>query len=57
MAVMPFFGQKLLTTQRGVGRCAYKSNVMKWANTLQESSKKKFTEAEHSLSQQHQLAH
>ena len=41
-------------TQRGVGRYAPKSPVMKWANALKESSKK-FTEAEHSLSQQCQL--
>ena len=28
------FGQKLLNTQHGVGRCACKSPIMKWANTL-----------------------
>ena len=50
------FGQKLLNTQRGVGRCAHKSPIMKWANVLEESSKK-FTEAELSLSQQRQLVH
>ena len=34
------FGQKLLTTQRGVGRCAYKSSIMKWTKALKETSKK-----------------
>ena len=34
------FAQKLLNTQRGVGRCAHKSPIMKWANALKESSKK-----------------
>ena len=34
-----FFGQKLMNTQRGVGRCAYKSPTMKWANSVKESSK------------------
>ena len=49
------FGQKLLNTQRGVGRWARKSSIMKsWANSLKESSKKA-AEAERSLSQQHQL--
>ena len=28
------FGQKLLKTQRSVGRCTHKSPVMKWANAL-----------------------
>ena len=28
------FGQKLLNTQRCVGRCACKSPIMKWANSL-----------------------
>ena len=56
MGVMPFFGQKLLNTQYGVGRRAHKSPIMTWANTLNESSKK-FTKAEHSLSQQRQLVH
>ena len=50
------FGQKLLNTQCGVGRCAHKSPIMKWAVTLKESSKQ-FTEAECSLSQQCQLVH
>ena len=50
------FGQKLLTAQCRVDRCAHKSPIMKWANALTESSKK-FTEAKHSLSQQHQLGH
>ena len=27
-------GQKLLNTQRSVGRCVHKSCIMKWANTL-----------------------
>ena len=53
---MPFFGKKLLNAHRGVGRCALKSPVMKWAKALKESSKK-LTEAEHSLSQQCQLVH
>ena len=34
------FGQKLLNTQHGVGRCACKSPILKWANALKESSKK-----------------
>ena len=34
------FGQKLLNTQHSVGKCARKSPIMKWANTLKESSKK-----------------
>ena len=45
------FGQKLLNTQHGVGRCARKSPIMKWANMSKESSEK-LTEAECSLSQQ-----
>ena len=32
--------QKLLGTQHGVGRCACKLPIMKWANALKESSKK-----------------
>ena len=44
------FGQKLLNTQHGVGRCAVKSPAMKWADPLKESSEK-FMEAKHSLSQ------
>ena len=39
-------GQKLLNTQCSVGRCTRKSPIMKWANTLKESSKGKFIEAE-----------
>ena len=35
------FGQKMLNIQHGVGRCACKSPIMKWANALKESSKKK----------------
>ena len=36
------FGQKLLNTQQGVGRCACKSPIMKWANasSLQKNSLK-----------------
>ena len=34
------FGKKLLNTQCSVGRCTGKSPIMKWANTLKESSKK-----------------
>ena len=34
------FGQKLLNTQPGVGRCACESSIVKWANALKESSKK-----------------
>ena len=33
-------GQKLLNTQLSVGRCAHKSPIMKWGNTLKESLKK-----------------
>ena len=33
-------GQKLLMTQRGVGRCAGETPVMKWASVLKDSSKK-----------------
>ena len=50
------FGQKLLNTQCSVGSFAGKLPVMKLANT-EKSLQKKFTEAEHSLSQQHQLVH
>ena len=39
------FVQKLLNTQGGVGRGACKLLIVKWANTLKESSKK-FTEAQ-----------
>ena len=38
------FWSKLLNSQHSVGRCRYKSPIMKWANVLKESSKK-FTEA------------
>ena len=34
------FIQKLVNTQHNVGRNAHKSPIMKWANALQESSKK-----------------
>ena len=30
------WSQKLLNTQPGVGRCAHKSPIMKWANALKE---------------------
>ena len=33
------FGQKPLTAQCSVGRCARKSPIMKWANALKKSSK------------------
>ena len=48
------FGQKLLNTQHCVGRYAHKSPIVKWAKMLNESLKK-FTTAEYSLLQQHQL--
>ena len=48
------FGQKLLNTQHDVSRYTYKSPIMKWKNTLKDSSKK-FTEVEHGLSPQYQL--
>ena len=56
MEAYAVFGQKLLNIQCDVGRCALKSPIMNWANVLKESSKK-FTEAEHSLSQYHQWVH
>ena len=34
LGVHAIFGQKLLDTQRHVSRCAHKSAIMKWANTL-----------------------
>ena len=37
MGVMLFSSQKMLNTQRGVGRSASKSLIMKWANVLKES--------------------
>ena len=49
-------GQKLLNTQRHVGRCARKSPIVMWANAL-KSLQKEFPEAQCSLSQQHQLVH
>ena len=55
IGVMLFFGQKLLNTQHSVGRCAGKS-PKKWVNMF-ESSKKKITETQCSLSQKHQLVH
>ena len=45
------FGQKLLNAQHGVGRWACKSPIVKWTNMLKESSKKKITEVECSLSE------
>ena len=39
---MQVFGEKLLNTQCGVGRCVHKLPIMKWANVF--SLKKKFTE-------------
>ena len=50
------FGQKLLNTQHGKGRCTCKSPIMKWTNTLKETSEK-FTEGKCSLLQQCQLVH
>ena len=40
--VLPFFDQKLLNTQNGMGRSTHKSPVMKWTNllTLQKNSLK-----------------
>ena len=34
------FGQKLLNTQCGVGRCAHKSPTMKWAKAMRVFNKK-----------------
>ena len=42
------FGQKLLNIWYRMGTSICKSPIMKWANALEESSKK-FTEAKHSL--------
>ena len=53
---MTFFGQILLNIQHSVGRCTHKSPITRWANTLKVSSEK-FIEAEHGLSQHHQLVH
>ena len=47
------FGWKLLNTQCGVGRCAL--NHPSWNGQMHWVFKKKFTEAEHNLSQQCQL--
>ena len=49
------FGQKLPNTQHGVGRCAHKFPIMKWANVAKESSKK--NSAKLSLSQHHHLVY
>ena len=43
MGAMPY-----LNPQHSVGRCTHTSPIMKWANTLKESSEE-FTEAERSL--------
>ena len=51
------FLQKLPNTQHSVSRCARKSPIMKQANMMKESSKKKITEAKGSLLQHHQLVH
>ena len=53
---LAIFGQKLLNIQHSVGRCARKSPIMKWANTLKKSWKK-FTETDCSLLQQCQMVH
>ena len=50
MGVILFLVKKLINTQCGGGRWARKTPIMK-------ESSKKFTEAEHSLSQQHQLVY
>ena len=47
------FGQKLLSIQCSVGRCAHILPIMRWANAL--GLQKIFTKAERSLSQQRQL--
>ena len=39
MGDLAALGQKLLNTQGGVGRCAGKSHIVKWANALKESPK------------------
>ena len=46
-------GQKLMSTQCGVGRCARKPPTVKRAHAVTVSQK--LTETEHSLSQQRQL--
>ena len=56
MGVLLFFSKKLMKTQQNVGRCTHKLPIMKWAKVLKVFTKK-FTEASHSLSQQHQLVH
>ena len=48
------FAQKLLNTQRGVGRCGV-NHPPENGQTCWKSLQKKFTEAELSLSQQCQL--
>ena len=48
------FGKKLLNTQCSVSRCSCQLPIMKWANMV---SSKKFSEAEHCLSQHCQLVH
>ena len=41
MGVMTFFLKNCFNTHHGVGRGTCKSPIMKWANALKESSKKK----------------
>ena len=55
MGVMLFWS-KTAEHSLWCGQVTPKSPIMTWANTLNESSKK-FTKAEHSLSQQRQLVH
>ena len=54
MGVMTCLDKNLLSTQHGIGRFTRKSPIRKWVNVL---SLQKFTESEHSLSQQCQLVH
>ena len=53
---MVYFYKKLLDTQHSVGGYTGRSPIMKWANSLKESSKK-ITEAKHSLSHHHHPVH
>ena len=46
MGTMTFFGQKVLNTQCRVGRCLHKAPIMKWANAMKDSKKKKVAEAQ-----------
>ena len=52
---LALFGQKLLNTQHGVGRCAL--NHPSWNGHTRWIFKKKVTKTEHSLSQQRQPVH